>query len=84
MEQCKPIFGIDCSITIGDFLPTLGATTPTATAAITTGHNIDSGTAPQASWANIKTNNWGLLPAGNEEVPTNNDIDAEHEDSSML
>lgn len=90
MEQCKPIFGLDCSITIGDFLPTLGTTTPTATAAIapataaTTGRNIDSETAPQTSWASPKAHNWGLLSAGTEEIPTNNDIDAEHEDSSML
>lgn len=71
-------------------MPTLGTTTPTATAAIsaataaTTGCNINSGTAPQTSWANPKTNSWGLLPDGTEEIPTNNDIDDEHEDSPML
>jgi hypothetical protein len=47
LERCKSVLGLDCTLTIGNFLPALGAHTP------------DHG----STWANNGEQGWDLLAA---------------------
>lgn len=42
LNRCKTVLGLDCSITTGNFLPTLGADTPDQLSAWATEHGWES------------------------------------------